>query len=200
MVRGVTYVLLQPVRIHTLMLHSFHSYCFVIKKGTEVSVKQSTKTGLNLWLIPGDLSVDWWLCSFRGGRLFRQKKSKCKILAISFAIERNVIKMCFKHYYFMISLLSSTTLLFYLLKCSLLKFHVSLCLHHTDFRRETPIGKILFTSWCECLGRIVLKGLAALWNSLHSLVTVVPWKCWVSWTAALRTLHVWLVGPHLRVW
>lgn len=184
----------------TLMLHSFHSYCFVIKKGTEVSVKQSTKTGLNLWLIPGDISVDWWLCSFCGGRLFRQKKSKCKILAISFAIERNVIKMCFKHYYFMISLLFSTTLLFYLLKCSLLKFHVSLCLHHTDFRRETPIGKILFTSWCECLGRIVLKGLAALWNSLHSLVTVVPWKCWVSWTATLRTLQVWLVGPRLRVW
>lgn len=80
MVRGVTYALLQPVRFHTLMLYSFHSYCFVIKKGTKVSVKQSSKIGLNLWLILGNLSVVWWLCSFQGWRFFRQKKSKCKIL------------------------------------------------------------------------------------------------------------------------
>lgn len=90
--------LLQPVRFRTPTLHSFHSYCFVIKKGTKISVKQSSKMGLKLWLIPGYLSVVWWLCSFHGWRLFRQKKSKCRILTISIAIESDVIKMCFKHY------------------------------------------------------------------------------------------------------
>lgn len=199
MVRSVTYVLLQPVQFHMLMLHSYHSYYFIIKKGTKVSVKQSSKIGLNLWPVPGNLSVVWWLCSFHGWRLFRQKKSRCKILAISIVIERemllrralNVIHnqppFFAPHFYFKIvlSLWNSTCF--------------SVFASHW-FPRETPTGKTLFTSWRECLGGIVLKELAALWSSLHSLVSVVPWKCWVFWTDPLRTLQVWLVGPLLRVW
>lgn len=143
MVRGVTYVLLQPVRIHTLMFHSFHSSYFVIKKGTKVSVKQSSKIGLNFWLIPGNLSVVWWLCSFHASRLFRQKKLKCKILAISIAIERDAIKMCFKHYYFMIRLLFFHHIFIF----KNVKFHVSLYLHLTD----SP-GKLLQERYCLHLG------------------------------------------------
>lgn len=34
-------MLLQPVQFYTLLLHSYHSYYFIIKKGTKVSVKPS---------------------------------------------------------------------------------------------------------------------------------------------------------------
>lgn len=101
---------------------------------------QATQNCMNLWLIPGKSSVVWWLCNFHGWRLFRQKKSKCKILAISIAIEREILLRCFVRYYFLISLLFCITLYFLSLKkfflCEIL--HVSLCLHHAESPGKTP--------------------------------------------------------------
>lgn len=39
-------MLLQPVQFCTLILHSYHSYYFIIKKGTKVSVKLSSNQKL----------------------------------------------------------------------------------------------------------------------------------------------------------
>lgn len=90
-----------------------------------------------------------WLKAFQA----EEAKTFFKILAISIATERDVIKMCFKHYYFLISLLSSLHS-FIFFKCSLLKFHVSLCLHHTD-----SAGKLLQERYCLRLGVSVWAGL-----------------------------------------
>lgn len=93
--------------------------------------------------------------------VFRQKKLKCKILAITIAIERGVIKMCFKHYDFIISLLFCTTFYFIHLYMwytvqmfSFVKLHVSLCSHHAD----SP-GKLLQKRFCLHLGVSVGTGL-----------------------------------------
>lgn len=64
-----------------------------------------------------------------------------------------IINLLFLHHIFILSLK-----LFFLCEIP----HVSLSLHHTDSPGKTPKGKMLFTSWHECLGGIVLKELAAL--------------------------------------
>lgn len=93
--------------------------------------------------------------------VFRQKKLKFKILAITIAIERDVIKICFKHNDFIISLLFCTTFYFIHLymwytvqMCSFVKFRVSLCSHHAD----SP-GKFLQERYCLHLGVSVGAGL-----------------------------------------
>lgn len=134
---------------------------------------QATKNCMNLWLIPGNSSAVWWLCSFHGWRLFRQKKSKCKILAISIAIEREILLRCFVCYYFLISLLFGITLYFLSLKkfflCEIL--HISLCLHHAESPGKTPQKRCC----------------------LHLGVSIWAGFCWKDWQPFEVLLIHWVV-------